>query len=200
MINWQDDKDVFGRMHVLTGEPVFKQLRNAVDHYNVDLSDALSWGQLKSKRWLVEQLQNANQMLRNSSNNQQSMQLGTVFLCGGWYATIADMLFKSGISIQKIRSFDIDPACAPIAECINKPYVIDEWKFKAATVDIHNLRYDRFDYVTHKSDGTELKLLDTATSVINTSCEHIFDFENWYDHIPRGMLVAVQSNDYFQVH
>ena len=108
------------------------------------------------------------------------------------------MLFKSNISIEKVRSFDIDPSCAPIAECINKSYVIDNWKFKAATVDIHDLRYDRFDYWTKKSDGSEIKLLDTANSVINTSCEHIFNFENWYDHIPRGMLVILQSNDFFE--
>jgi hypothetical protein len=198
MIEWQDDKDVFGRMFALTGDPIFKNLRNAVDNHDVDLSDALSWGQLKSKRWLIEKLQHANQMIRNASGNQQSMQLGTVFLCGGWYATIVDMLFKSGISIEKVRSFDIDPSCAPIAECVNKPYVIDEWKFKAATLDIHTIRWDRFDYVTHKSDGTELKLLDSANSVINTSCEHIFDFTDWYDRIPRGMLVVMQSNDFFE--
>ena len=79
MIEWQDDKDVFGRMHSLTGDPIFKNLRNAVDHFDADLSDAFSWGQLKSKRWLIEKLQHANQMIRNASGNQQSMQLGTVF-------------------------------------------------------------------------------------------------------------------------
>ena len=50
MIEWQDDKDVFGRMFALTGDPIFKNLRNAVDNHDADLSDALSWGQLKSKR------------------------------------------------------------------------------------------------------------------------------------------------------
>ena len=52
MIEWQNDKDIFGRMFILTGDPIFKNLRNAVDHFDADLSDALSWGQLKSKKWL----------------------------------------------------------------------------------------------------------------------------------------------------
>ena len=56
-IKWQDDKDIFGRMLVLTDNPLFNNLRNAVDNCDADLSDALSWGQLKSKRWLVKELE-----------------------------------------------------------------------------------------------------------------------------------------------
>ena len=178
---------------------LLKNLRNAVDRFDADFSDALSSGQLKSKLWLVKSLIEANKAVLSSTNGQQKLQLGTIFLCGGWYGTLADMLFKTGLKIDKIRSFDIDPTCAPIAECVNKQYVINEWQFKAATLDIHDLRYRRFDYVTQKSDGTEIKLIDDANCVINTSCEHIVDFPGWYDHIPHGMLVAVQSNDYFEV-
>ena len=163
MIEWQDDKDVFGRMYVLTDEPLFKNLRNAVNQFDADFSDALSWGQLKSKRWLVESLIESNKLVLASTNGQQSLQLDTIFLCGGWYGTLADMLFKTGLKIDKIRSFDIDPTCAPVAECVNKQYVINEWQFKAATLDIHDLRYSRFDYVTHKADGTEIKLIDDSS-------------------------------------
>ena len=103
MIDWQDDKDIFGRMFVFTGDPIFKNLTNAVDHFDVDLTDAVSWGQLKSKRWLIELLEESN------------VNLGTVFLCGGWYGTLAAMLFNSKLGIDKIRSFDIDETCASIA-------------------------------------------------------------------------------------
>ena len=82
MIEWQDDKDVFGRMYVLTDEPLFKNLRNAVNQFDADFSDALSWGQLKSKRWLVESLIESNKLVLASTNGQQSLQLDTIFLCG----------------------------------------------------------------------------------------------------------------------
>ena len=62
-----------------------------------------SWGQLKSKRWLVSKLE------------ELDIPLGTVFLCAGWYATLASACF-SKCSIDKIRSFDIDESCLEIAD------------------------------------------------------------------------------------
>ena len=187
MIDWQDDKDIFGRMFVFTGDPIFKNLTNAVDHFDVDLTDAVSWGQLKSKRWLIELLEESN------------VNLGTVFLCGGWYGTLAAMLFNSKLDIDKIRSFDIDETCASIAEAINKTEVRDEWKFKASTLDIHDLQYEGFPYVTLRSDGSLVELVDTADTVINTSCEHIENFNSWYYVIPKDTLVILQSNNYEEI-
>ena len=63
MIEWQDDKDVLGRMFVLTGNPLFNNLRNAIDNHDADFSDALSWGQLKSKRWVISELEKLNPRL-----------------------------------------------------------------------------------------------------------------------------------------
>ena len=96
MIEWQDDKDVLGRMFVLTGNPLFNNLRNAIDNHDADFTDALSWGQLKSKRWVVAELEKFN------------ISLGTVYLCAGWYGTLAAMLFNSTLDIKKITSFDLD--------------------------------------------------------------------------------------------
>ena len=48
MIKWKDDNDIFGRMLVLTNNTLFNNLRNAVDNHDANLSDALSWGQLKA--------------------------------------------------------------------------------------------------------------------------------------------------------
>jgi len=187
MINWQDDKDVFGRMFVLTGNPIFNNLRNASDMNYADLTDALSWGQLKSKRWLVETLECGH------------WNLETVFLCGGWYATLAAMMLDANLAIKKIRSFDIDPLCESVAETVNKHHVKDDWRFKASTLDIHDLRYDNFRYTTKRSDGSEVELTETPNTIINTSCEHIENFAEWYAKIPNGKLVVLQSNDYFEV-
>ena len=187
MIEWKDDNDIFGRMLVLTNNPVFNNLRNAVDNHNADLSDALSWGQLKSKRWLVDELEKID------------LPLGTIFLCAGWYATLAAMLFESKCSINKIRSFDIDENCATIAETVNRNYTKKDWRFKASTADIHNIEYTDYTYKTKRFNGTVCEITDTAETVINTSCEHIENFAEWYSKIPKQTLTVLQSNNYFEI-
>ena len=67
-------------------------------------ADCFRRGQLQSKLWLVNELK------------KLKLYLGTVYLCAGWYATLATMLFESKIKLDKIRSFDIDPSCVDIAE------------------------------------------------------------------------------------
>ena len=188
-IDWQDDKDIYGRMLVLTGNPMFNNLRNAVDNHNADLTDALSWGQLKSKRWLVDELEKLD------------LDLGTVFLCAGWYATLAAMLFNSKCKIKSIRSFDIDEHCLDIADCINKEQVKESWKFKAITQDIQQIDYNEHTWQTWSkaNDRMSRPITDVPTTIVNTSCEHIENFTEWYAKIPDGKLVCLQSNNYFDI-
>jgi hypothetical protein len=155
---------------------------------NIDYDkDCFSRGQLQSKLWLVNELKKLN------------VDLGIVFLCAGWYATLSTMIFESGICVKKIRSFDIDPKCAAIAERFNKPWEMDAWRFKATTKDIFDIDYstNTFDAVT--PDGSIFKITDSPDTIINTSCEHIENFKEWYDKIPTGKLVVLQGNNYFEI-
>ena len=150
--------------------------------------DCFSQGQLKSKKWLVEELKAC------------SVDLGTVFLCAGWYGTLATMLFESKIPLNKIRSFDLDPSCVEIAEIFNKKWVVDNWKFKASCQDIHNFIFnDDHIYRVYKAGGEEELLYDTPDTLINTSSEHIKDYCAWFNRIPDGKLVVVQGNDYIEI-
>ena len=149
--------------------------------------DCFSRGQLESKLWLVKELKN------------QKIELGTVFLCAGWYATLATMLFESGIPINKIRSFDIDDNCRSISETFNKPWVKKDWKFKSCTQDIHDIDFKTHRYIVKRSDGSQCELNDSPDTIINTSCEHIKNFTDWYAKIPDGKLVVLQSNNYFEI-
>jgi hypothetical protein len=42
-------------------------------------------------------------------------------------------------------------------------------------------------------------IIDIPNTVINTSCEHILDFSTWYNKIPKGKLLVLQSNNFFEV-
>lgn len=155
-------------------------------HLNENFNtDSLSRGQIQSKLWLIDELKTLN------------LDLGVVFLCAGWYGTLATMMFEHNIQIEKVRSFDIDDSCREVAEMFNKPWVLNEWKFKSCTKDILDINYEQDIYTVYRANGTSVDLMDTPNTIINTSCEHIKNFREWYDKIPAGKLLILQSNDYF---
>lgn len=149
--------------------------------------DCFSRGQLRSKIWLVSELKKLN------------VDLGTVFLCAGWYATLSTMIFESGICVNKIRSFDTDPTCAAIAERFNKPWEMDAWRFKATTKNILDIDYNTYTFDAVTPDGSIFKIVDSPNTIINTSCEHIENYAEWYSKIPTGKLVVLQGNNYFEI-
>lgn len=149
--------------------------------------DCFSRGQLKSKLWLVNELKKI------------SVDLGVVFLCAGWYGTLATMIFEAGLSVEKIRSFDIDESTESISEIFNRLWVIDGWKFKPVVQDIRDINFEHHAYIVTKTDGDFETLYDSPDTIINTSCEHIENFEQWYAKIPAGKLVVLQCNNFKEI-
>ena len=160
-------------------------------HHN-KLKDALSEGQLNSKLWLLDKI--------------KGIDLGTVFICAGWYGVLATMMFEDeNVYVDKIRSFDIDDSCWKIAEDLNEPWKADNWVFKASTLDIvglFNYWYGEdglYHYFTTNIKGKRVHVKEMPRTIINTSCEHIENFTKWFNAIPTGKLVALQSNNYFEI-
>ena len=161
-----------------------KRTLNLYPETEESLIDAYSIGQLKSKLWLIENLPD---------------NLGLVFICAGWYGTLASLMFENAREkFDKIRSFDIEPECAKVADNLNRSYVIDGWQFKASIIDILDIEYP-LTYTTYRRDMTKVQLTEQPDTIINTSCEHIKNFDNWYSKIPQGMLCILQTNDYFEI-
>jgi len=159
-------------------------LTQAIDKYNLDF-DAFAYGQLKSKQWIIDELE--------AMNNPY---LGVVFNLCGWYGLLPAMMFNARIKAKKIRSFDIDESCWMIADQMNKTHIQDEWRFKAIIEDINNINFE-----THTWEGWSnvamdyISVTESPDTIINTSCEHTND--EWYKNIPSGKLVILQSNDYW---
>lgn len=155
---------------------------------NFDFSDDFfSRGQIKSKLWLIDQLKKLD------------LSLGTVFLCAGWYSILSVMMFENKLKVNKIRNFEIDPSCLEISEVFNKPWVIDNWKFKTSIMNIHDIDFNIHTYKVLKHDGTYTFLKDIPDTIINTSCEHIENFDKWYSNIPKNKLLILQSNNYIEI-
>jgi len=130
-------------------------------------NDAFSSGQIGSKIWLCEELEKHYDSVDH------------VWIYGGWYGMTAFLLNSRGnLRIGQIRSYDVDPACEPVADMINENWVYQTWKFKAHTQDCNTLDLD----------------WGCPDLIINTSTEH-FESLDWWANIPKGVVVALQGNN-----
>lgn len=145
-------------------------------HQANGIGEALNANQVASKLWLAD-------ALRESVGPR----FGHVVVLGGWMGVLgAVLLHDPRLSIERVTSVDIDPSCAPVAMTINATHA-ETGRFVAQTGDMLAI-----DYASAFPSG------DGATDVVvNTSCEHLADFDGWYARLPAGRLVVLQSNDYF---
>lgn len=136
---------------------------------NVD-KDAFSSGQIESKIWLAENLELAVAHY-NLVNPLR------ILLIGGWYG-LANLILRvrNNIPVLHTRSIDIDEEACVTADIINEHWVSKNWQFKSIVADANTFDFSNFD------------------CIINTVVEHIKSDE-WFEHIPKGTLVALQSNN-----
>jgi hypothetical protein len=135
-------------------------------------SDAWADGQIGSKLWLCEALEQCAPRPDPA-----------ISLLGGWYAMTAFLLFARGrIQPRMVRSFDVDPACEDAARRVN-----DRWayagKFSAHTADVNDPAFDVCD--PHWGEPPDI--------VVNTACEHMDAV--WFAHVPQGTMLALQGCD-----
>jgi hypothetical protein len=154
--------------------------------------DAFSSGQIDSKLWLIDVV------------SSLGLNCGNTWTLCGWIGTLGYLMLrkKAELGLTSVRSFDIDPTCADLADMLNREEVKQDWIFKASTIDVLDLTYDDCMWYTKKSDGSMERDFGSADTVINTSCEHLADFDRWYANIPRGKLVVLQcsSHDSYEGH
>ena len=147
-------------------------------HQERDLGVAFNKNQMASKLWLAESLLDA-----------AGPAYTHVTILGGWFGVLAAVLLHDPrFSIGKVTSVDIDPRCEAIARSVNATHV-RAGRFDARTADMLDL-----DYGPPIADAADPRAADL---VINTSCEHLPDFDRWWKRIPAGQQLVLQSNDYF---
>lgn len=136
--------------------------------------DSFSSGQMKSKIWLVENLEKV--LTKHPTFGYR------IWLLGGWYGlTNAIIRIRNNIPVQHVRSFDLDSTVNTIADKINSLWEWQQWQFKATTENVNDLIYDPFSE-------------NFPHIVINTSVEHMTSRE-WFDNIPTRTLIVLQSNN-----
>jgi hypothetical protein len=134
--------------------------------------DAFSHGLVTSKLWLCEELENVihNNNVKNPALN----------ILGSWNNLLAFMLLiRKPNTYGVVNAYDSDPTAIDEAEKIT-----DTWKHEYPKVYNHVINVDEINF---SSCGKE-------SIFINCSVDQ-FESTTWYDHIPAGRIVCIQSTD-----
>ncbi len=179
---FQTFKDVMDGLAVYFEEPFIRDIRDAVLTYpESNIGVALNKKQTACKKWLIEELFNC-----------VGSEIGVVHVLAGWYGVLSAFLLNdSRFKIDQIVSIDRDETCRNVAGALNATHV-KSGRFRFEVGDIYDLNYCP-DIESNAQPFTPPDL------IINTSCEHLDRFEKWLDNIPEGMLLALQSNNYWAI-
>lgn len=128
--------------------------------------DAFWSGQLKSKEWLIDCL------------DEHVHFASSIDIHGGWVGVLASMLFQSNIPITTIRSIDIDPHCKHVADEMNR-IEQNQGRFRAVIHDMCDIRSD--------SDI----VINTSCEHITQD-----QYDLWLSGLRHNSLVVLQSNNY----
>jgi hypothetical protein len=158
-----------------------RDILHTIEHTpGLDLAYALNKNQIRSKRWIREELLIA-----------AGGRFGRVVVLGGWYGVLGALLLDDRrFTIGKVISVDIEPDCARVARLLNRRHR-DNGRFEALVADIYQLDLPA---VLAGPAGPAAPDL-----VICTSCEHLQHFVPWYVKVPIGTFLVLQSNNYFEL-
>ena len=123
-------------------------------------------GLILNKLWLLHQLQKIQD------------QFSTIYILGSWYGNMSILLAKSQIRYNHIVNVDQDAGVVRQAHRIARVMGLD----------------DRIEPMVRDANRLDYQQLDQDGLVINTSC-HDMDNRGWFDRIPAGVLVALQSRN-----
>lgn len=149
-----------------------------------DMNDFLSRGQVRSKIWLVEELKKV----------VDDRRLGNVLFYGGWYNFTAHLLFQ-GFDIDALYSLDVNRDVIDPTKRLY-PEQLEMNQFLPKCVDVNKIRWQDKSTSVLADDGSYWDLCDRSDVVVNTSCEHMDN--TWFDNLPEGTFVVLQTNDYFK--
>lgn len=171
----QSFKDILDGLAVLYQNPFIRDVRDTVLAYpDSALGIALNKKQTACKKWLVEELARAC-----------GPELGTIHILAGWYGLLGAMLLaEKQLQVEKLTVVDVDPSCEEVALSLNATHE-KTGRFAFACHDIYALDYSAL------PDG-----LTRPDIIVNTSCEHLAAFDDWYARLPDGVTLVLQSNNY----
>ncbi len=164
---------------------------------NDDIYDAFSRSQVKSKIWLVDELENVRQKLPDPVYKH-------VVIFAGWYGQLKSIYDKK-LTYRKMRNIEMDRNACEASDYIFNLSELENYKVKAINANINELTLHKNGYewdVENFREGTKYSEKFLPDLIINTSAEHMT--EEWYNQIrfknmESDPIVAIQSNNLFDI-
>lgn len=180
-------KDILDGLSLFYKSDFIMDIRNTALQFPASgLGNALNRRQTTSKLWLLD-------ALRETCGRD----LGVVHVLGGWYGVLAALIRNDPrFTCEKIVSIDIDPDCEKVANSLNVA-AVESGRFLSVTADIYDLDYRAGEIRTGRRNGRAAQIQPRPDILINTSCEHLDRFGDWFGRLPEDILLVLQSNDYF---
>jgi hypothetical protein len=123
-------------------------------------------GLVFNKLWLIHELEK----IQNS--------FSTIYILGSWYGNMSILLARSSIEFDHIVNVDTNIKTVVAGQRIARYMELD----------------DRIEPMVKDANMLDYRQLDSDGLVINCSC-HDMTNQGWFDNIPSGVMVALQSRD-----
>ena len=161
------------------------------------LNDAMSRSQIKSKIWLIEELENVRQKLDDPVYKH-------VLVMAGWFGQLKNIYDKK-LTYRKMRIVELDKSACETSDYIFNLSELENYKVKAVNANVNELTLHKNGYewdVENFRDGTKYSEKFLPDLIINTSAEHMT--EEWFHQIrfkemESNPIVAIQSNNLFEI-
>jgi hypothetical protein len=148
------------------------------EHPDLNWKDALSRNQIKSKLWLIEQLDSLK--LLPSSKKTVLGSNTNVLLVGGWVGMLPFLTDMKNKFLDTVINVDIDESVHAASMDLNS---ISQSKFRTNVNDVRNLNIAKYE----------------KPIVIDTIVEHFKDHGEWVKTLPKKAMIVLQGNDMFDV-
>lgn len=124
--------------------------------------------QIKSKAWLINEIKNQNLPIEKN-----------IYIFGGWYGILAQLLLDTFPKIKTVYSIDIDFDCKMYGNLLSN----NDKRIVFITEDMKNF-----------------SSYNNPSLIINTSTEHITQkkYNEWLEKIPNNVPIIVQGNDFYE--
>jgi SAM-dependent methyltransferase len=147
------------------------RLGTLTDAERSGLDDSIDEVQIASKLWLIEQLTRLFDLADRE-----------LLVIGAWYGILPLLInWRVDRPPRRMLCIDIDSSVLLAGQRLIGP-LYDNIEYRVA--DAMTFDYAAF---SRHADGI----------VVNTICEHLPRFDEWWASVPKGQIVALQSNDYF---